>query len=102
MESRYWALLLCFMLSGCCISGVGCNVSPAGGPVAWDGLGALPAEDAGTAPAVSDPPKPDKLRPIAKDARKKAQTADKFEQEQAAERSADAKLTDQLKICRNC
>jgi hypothetical protein len=98
MGSRYWALLLCFILSGCCISGVGCNVSPAGGPVAWDGLGALPAEDAGTAPAVSDPPK----RPIAKDARKKAQTADKFEQEQAAERSADAKLTDQLKICRNC
>ena len=102
MKSRCSALLLCFVLSGCCSPGGGCNVSPAGGPVAWDGLDAPPTEDAGTAPSASDPAKPDKIRKIATEARKKAQAVDKFEQEQAAERSADAKLSDQLKICRNC
>ena len=102
MKSRSSALLLCFVLSGCCIPGGGCNVSAAGGPVAWDGLDAPATEDAGTAPSASDPAKPDKVRQMATEARKKTQAVEKFEQEQAAERSADAKLSDQLKICRNC
>jgi hypothetical protein len=102
MKSGYSALLLCFVLSGCCTPGGGCNVSAAGGPVAWDGLGARPAEDARTAPAASDPAKPDKVRQIATEARKKVQAVDKFEQQQSDERSADAKLSDQLRICRNC
>jgi hypothetical protein len=102
MKSRYGALLLCFVLSGCCIPGGGCNVSAGGGPVAWDGLGVPPTEDAGNAPPASDPAKPDKVRQIATQVRKKAQAVDKFEQQQTAERSADAKVSDQLKICRNC
>lgn len=102
MKSRCSALLLCFVLSGCCIPGGGCNVSAAGGPVAWDGLDAPPTGDAETASSASDPAKPGKVRQIAMEARKKAPAVEKFEQGQAAERSADAKLTDQLKICRNC
>jgi hypothetical protein len=102
MKSKCSALLLCFALSGCCIPGGGCNVSAAGGPGAWDGLDAPPTEGAGAAPLASDPAKPDKVRQMAREARKKAQAVDKFEQQQAVERSADDKLSDQLKICRNC
>ena len=102
MISRCCILLFCLALTGCCASGVGCTISAAGGPVAWDGLGASPTQDPETEPAVSYPVKPRKARPVAAGDRTKPEAPDKLERERAADQAADAKLSDQLRICRNC
>jgi hypothetical protein len=61
MISRCIALFL----ACCCASRVGCNAPAAGGPVAWDGLGVPPAENAAANGALraSDPGKRKKVRP---------------------------------------
>jgi hypothetical protein len=102
MISRCIALLLASLLAGCCASGVGCNAPAAGGPVAWDGLGVPPEENAAdSALRGSDPGKRKKARQIDMQANSNPQGGDKYQQEQAGE-AADAKLNEQLKICRNC
>ena len=94
------------MLANCCASGSGC--APAGSPVAWDGLGPAPTEEA----------QPLELRPK-QQARSKREIAgpldvaateqnhrvrpkDQWEQEQAADQADEAKLKRKLMICRNC
>jgi hypothetical protein len=109
MLSRCVALLIAAIaLEGCCVSGSGCYapVAPAG-PVAWDGLGPISADEndgdhqprrrtspkteivvgplnGQVAPAVAQPPVKD------------------WDRQQAAGQDADAKLNGQLKICRGC
>jgi hypothetical protein len=105
MISRCIALFLASLLAGCCASGVGCNAPTAGGPVAWDGLGVLPAENAAadSASMGSDSGKRKRIRQIATQTDSIPSTGgDKYEQEQAADRAADARLNKQLRICRNC
>jgi hypothetical protein len=101
------AVVLTLSLGGCCASGVGCNAPTAGGgPVAWDGLDALPAEnaiEANSMSTASDPPgKPKTVRRIAARPDNQPQPIDQFGREQSSDQAADAKLNNQLKICRNC
>jgi hypothetical protein len=104
MISRCIALFLASLLAGCCASGVGCNAPAAGGPVAWDGLGVPPAENAAANGALRarDPGKRKKDRQIDTLPVSNPQGGDKYEREQAADEAADARLNEQLKICRNC
>jgi hypothetical protein len=95
------------MLANCCASGSGCAPA-AGSPVAWDGLGPAPTEEA----------QPLELRPK-QQARSKREIAgpldvavteqnhgvpskDQWEQEQAADQADEAKLKRKLMICRSC
>jgi hypothetical protein len=100
-------LVAALMLANCCASGSGCAPA-AGTPVAWDGLGPAPTEEA----------QPLELRPK-QQARAKREIAgpldvaateqnhlfqprDKWEQEQAADQANEAKLKRKLMICRDC
>ena len=97
-------------LAGCCLSGNTCYAPLPGTPTAWDGLGPAPTE---TTQATEDRPRksarPKKeiiLGPIgdvpAQPDNRKLQGKDAWEQQEAEDRDADAKLNKQLKICRNC
>jgi hypothetical protein len=94
-------------LAGCCASSSGCYVPVPGIPTAWDGAGARPDDGA-------PPRRPSTARmarsktevvigPIA-NARADAEppSEQKWVQEEAADREADAKLAKQLMICRGC
>jgi hypothetical protein len=105
MISRCIAVLLAVSLAGCCASGVGCNAPASGAPVAWDGLGSAPAEntigdDSATTESAAVEHK--KVRRTASHVDARSQAGDRFEQQQAADQNADAKLNKQLKICSNC
>ncbi len=94
-------------LAGCCVSGDGCYAPLPGAPIAWDGLGSAPAE-------IGSEYKPKRnslrnheiivgpLNEAAAQSEPKSRSNDQWAQEQAADRDADAKLTKQLMICRNC
>jgi hypothetical protein len=104
MIIRCIALLLSLAVAGCCVSGVGCTARAPGGGVAWDGLGPVPEEN-----AVSDDTAPTGSQSASKRSRQpaarpdgNARTGNQWEQEQASDQAADAKLTRQLKICSNC
>jgi hypothetical protein len=109
MLSRCIALLFAAIaLAGCCMSGSGCYVPVAtGGPVAWDGLGSVPAEDgAGDyKPRRRASPKNEIIvGPLNGQAAlpdTQSQTSN-WDQQQAADQQADVKLNNQLKICRGC
>jgi hypothetical protein len=106
-------LAAALMLTGCCVSGIGCAPvagagSPvAGGPVAWDGLGTVPAEN-------TQPPQPSKpartkreiivgpLDAVPAGRDNKVQPADQWEQQQAADKDEEARLKRQMVICRGC
>jgi hypothetical protein len=109
MIPKYLAILFAsFALAGCCLSGNGCYAPLTETPVAWDGLGSAPTENG------------DEYKPKRNSSRKheiivgplndtaaqsdhlKSQSNDRWATEQAANREADAKLTKQLMICRNC
>jgi hypothetical protein len=105
MISRCLALfMMASLLAGCCASGVGCNAPATGGPVAWDGLGVPPSENAAADSELrgSNPGKRKKVGQIDTQADSNPQGGDKYQQEQAADEAADAKLNEQLKICRKC
>jgi hypothetical protein len=99
-------LFAAFALAGCCVSGNGCSVpSPAGTPLAWDGLGSPPAEnEAEQKPKRASRPKTDVVgSPMATaQADHKSQAQDRWAREEAEDRNADAKLAKQLMICRSC
>ena len=99
-------------LAGCCASGNGCYVPVPGVPTAWDGAGTRPSE--GGRPDDAAPPRPQAARrarsnteviigPITS-AREEAtpHTEQEWAQKEAADRAADAKLTRQMMICRDC
>ena len=93
------------MLASCCASGSGCAPA-AGSPVAWDGLGPAPTEEA----------QPLELRPkqqarsrreiagplVATEQNHGVRPKDQWEQEQAADQADEAKLKRKLMICRSC
>jgi hypothetical protein len=106
-----WIVLFCAMaaLAGCCASGNGCYAPVAGTSIAWDGL-VVGAPDDGSEykPKRTSPHKArheiivGPLNDSSAESDSKAQANDRWTQEQAADREADAKLTKQLLICRNC
>lgn len=104
MILRCIALLSLLALAGCCASGVGCTAGAPSGGVAWDGLGATPDENAASDnSAPANPPSAGRTRRQTS-ARQDSQVSsgNGWEQQQAADQNADAKLSRQLKICSNC
>jgi hypothetical protein len=102
-------LFLCaaFMLANCCALGTDC--APASGaPVAWDGLGSGPTDNA---QPVEPPPPPKKrakreiiIGPLnaATAERTNVRSKDEWEQDLAADRDDEASLKRKLKICSSC
>ena len=112
-------ILAMLALAGCCASGSGCYVPVAGVPTAWDGAGAQPGEGTATRRQRAARPKTEIIvGPVARasgEAKPQAAAspfgasgsevseADKsWAQKEAADREADARLTRQLMICRDC
>ena len=94
-------------LASCCVSGNGCYTSSPGTPIAWDGLGSLPAvNETEPKPKRTSRPKTEIVVGPPNEASAqvdpKSQSQDRWTQDQAADRDADAKLTKQMMICRNC
>jgi hypothetical protein len=120
MISRVVALLFgAFALAGCCMSGQGCYAPISTAPFAFEP--SAPASDADLdaprkkvaqkLPAqklpvqkLSDQKPSDNGLPNGTAAQRNAMAQDggSWEDEQAADREADAKLSSQLKICRGC
>jgi hypothetical protein len=109
MIFRCVALLFgAFALAGCCVSGNGCYAPVWVNPVALDPSAPVSrsayADDYKPRKRVS--PKPEiivaPLDGISPQRNAMAQSGDHWEQEQAADREADAKLSSQLRICRGC
>jgi hypothetical protein len=108
MITRTIALLFAAVaLAGCCASTNGYYAPLPGTPIAWDGLGSPPTED-WVEPKPKRPVQPKTqivigpLKDKSAQADPKSQPQDRWAQEQAADQEADAKLTKQLMICRNC
>jgi hypothetical protein len=121
MISRVVALLCgAFALAGCCMSGQGCYAPISTAPFAFEP--SAPASDAdldaprkkvAQKPAVQKLPIQDlsanglpnatatQRNAMAQDGGQSGQDG-KWEDQQAADREADAKLSSQLKICRGC
>jgi hypothetical protein len=106
-----WIVLFCAMaaLAGCCVSGSGCYAPVSGIPAASDGLTSGMSDDGSEdRPRRTASHKHDHeiiVGPLQDSSTKpnsKAQADDQWTQQQAADRDADAKLTKQLLICRNC
>jgi hypothetical protein len=122
MQTKFIILLVAGVaLSGCCVSGNGCYTPIPGAPVAWDGLGAAPAENSGQGgEAAENRPRrrvarqreiivgPLSETPPASQAKSdaksdpKSRSEDSWARQPAEDRAADAKLARQLKICRDC
>jgi hypothetical protein len=94
--------LVAIALSGCCAFGTGCYVPVAGPQAGWDGLDE-PQHD-------ETPKKPPRRKEIAAAAQSKAnaqvvsrpQTKEEWEQQAAADRAEEARLTKKLRICNGC
>jgi hypothetical protein len=120
MISRVVAMLFgAFALAGCCVSGQGCYAPISTAPFAFEP--SAPSSDADLdAPRKKVAHKlPAQKLPVqelpvqelsanglpngtAAQRNAMAQDGAKWEEEQAADRDADAKLSSQLKICRGC
>ena len=111
MLTRLMVLLLAgTALAGCCASGTGCSTPTGGAPIAWDGLGEPPTENAG--PGEEKRPAKRKvarnreiilgpLNGAAPQSDAKAQY-DNWERRPNEDAEADARLARQTKICRGC
>jgi hypothetical protein len=107
MISRGIALLFgAFALAGCCASGQGCYA-----PVSSASFQFEPPEPVSRTAEHEELSKRishksqiivEPLNPTVEQRNAFAQSGDKWEEEQAADREADAKLSSQLKICRGC
>jgi hypothetical protein len=110
MVLKWIALLFAIStLAGCCASGTGCYAPGPGIPIASDGLTAGASEDSSEyEPKQTSSHKHDHeiivgpLKDSSVQPDSKTQANDRWTQEQADDRNADAKLTKQLLICRNC
>jgi len=94
-------------LAGCRVSGNGSYTSLPGTPIAWDGLGSPPTvNETGPKPKRTSRPKTEIVvgppNETSAQVDPKSQSQDRWTQDQAADRDADAKLTKQMMICRNC
>ena len=100
-------LVAALALANCCAFGNGC-VPVSGTPVAWDGLGPAPTDDA--QPLEIRPKQPRAKREIivgplnaaATEQNRSVQPKDQWEQQQAADQDDEARLKRKLMICRSC
>src|ERR1700753_1775217 len=102
MISRCIAVLSLLALAGCCASGAGCTAGAPGGGVAWDGLGPAPQENASSENSAPAPSPSASRANRQTSARSQGSSGNEWEQQQASDQNADAKLSRQLKICSNC
>ena len=111
MYTKFMALLVAGVaLSGCCVSGTGCNAPAPGAPVAWDGLGEAPAANGETTGEQKQPKRRTArnreiiLGPLSGTQRQSEAKArsDDWTRLPNEDPEADAKLARHLKICRNC
>ena len=101
-----WLILTSTLaLTGCCASSNGCYSPLPGAPIAWDGVGAnpntvdyKPRRRSRRSHEIILGPLNDKTA----QSETKAQSSDRWEQEQAADKEAEKTLTRHLKICANC
>ncbi len=97
-----------FALASCCVSGNGCYAPVPGAPIALEREAPVSssADIDDFKPRRKISPKPEIVAaPLDANSPQRnamAQSGDRWEQEQAADREADAKLSSQLKICRGC
>jgi hypothetical protein len=98
-----------FALAGCCVSVGGCYPPVPGAPVAWDGLGAAPAEPAEASevpPKKNTRPKKEIIIGPIGDVRagpnSKTRADEGWAEQQAADQADETRLKKQLKICTNC
>lgn len=91
-------------LAGCCTSETGCYTPVAGSPAEWDGLNEPPNDEA----PPKKTPRQKKERAVGSQpeedtqAVSRPQTKEEWEQQQAADRADEARLTKKLKICTGC
>jgi len=100
-------LAAALMLANCCALGSGCAPA-AGSPVAWDGLGPAPTDDA---QPLEIRPKPMRvkreivvgpLNAAASEQTRSVEPKGQWEQQQAADQDDEARLKRKLMICRSC
>ncbi len=112
MYTKFMALLIAGVaLSGCCLSGTGCNAPVAGAPIAWDGLGEAPTESSAEPAGEVKRPKRRTARnqeiivgPL-NNAPPRAEAKARYDEWTRLpneDPEADARLARQIKICRNC
>lgn len=92
------ALLATLALSGCCLSGIGCDAPQATVRVDSDGL---------DQPAPEGPPAPSqrvhkRAKSPTESAAASAKTANDWEEEQVRQQADEARLKQKLIICQNC
>ena len=109
MISRLFAFLaVALLLANCCALGNGCAPA-AQAPLAWDGLGSAPAEDA--QPVELKPKKhagatreivEGRGKPGAAESSRTPQGNESWDEKHAADEVEEAKLRRKLIICRSC
>jgi hypothetical protein len=88
-------------LAGCCISGTTCEAPATGSQIANDGLGPAP-NDYDRPPKAARPAKTT-ARPVGDAPGERwAKTKDDWEQQQAADKADEARLSRKMQICRGC
>jgi hypothetical protein len=99
-------VLAALALAGCCASGTTCDAPMAGPHTAWDGLGPAPDENVKSAdvkPTRVSRPRDGSVRPVADVTReRKPQGKEEWEQQQAAEKADEARLSKKIIICSGC
>jgi hypothetical protein len=94
-------------LAGCCASGTTCDVPTAGAHAAWDGLGPDLNDNANgntnAHPAKSSRPREASMRIDSNvSGERKRQANNEWEQQQAADKADEARLSKTMIICRGC
>jgi hypothetical protein len=90
-------------LSGCCVFGTSCYAPVTGSQTRWDGLDEPQQDD-----TLKKTPRPKKEMASAAQTKGDArvvyrpQTKEEWEQQAAADRADEARLTKKLKICNGC
>jgi hypothetical protein len=111
MYTKFMALLVAGVaLSGCCVSGTGCNAPAVGAQLAWDGMGEAPTANSETTGEQKQPKRRTARNreilsgPLSETQRQSETKArnDEWTSLPNEGPEADAKLARHLKICRNC
>jgi hypothetical protein len=86
-------------LAGCCAFGTNCDVPTAGPHAAWDGL--APVSNDNARPAKVSPPRQASARSTS-DVQGESGLRDKWEQQEAANKAEEARLSKRMIICNGC
>jgi hypothetical protein len=103
MSKLFACVFAAIALAGCCTSGTGCYTPAAGSPAEWDGLNEPPNDE-----APKKPPRRKKEMAVASQPNgdthvvSRPKTKEEWEQQEAADRADEARLTKKLKICTGC